>query len=64
MSRLDLQDELDAAMAKEVEKAAASAAPGMVEDEEEWEYKLTADETAEIHGPFTGPNMQSWMDQG
>jgi hypothetical protein len=60
-AREDMQDAVDATMAKAAQAEASkaeSAAP------ETWEYKLTMEGGAEVHGPFSSAHMQAWMDAG
>lgn len=61
VSREDLQDAVDATMAK---AAQAEAAKAEAEAPETWEYKLTMEDGAEVHGPFSSAHMQAWMDAG
>lgn len=60
-AREDLQDAIDATVAKAAQAESAKIAN---ETPETWEYKLTMEEGAEVHGPFSAAHMQAWMDAG
>lgn len=61
VAREDLQDAVDATMAKAAQVEAAKAE---ADAPETWEYKLTMEDGAEVHGPFSSAHMQAWMDAG
>ena len=64
LAREDLQDSADAAVAKAAEAAKTAGPAAAAAAQETWEYKLTVEESVDVHGPFSSAHMQAWMEAG